>query len=1075
MTADSALHILPHRGLDQSLLLAILIGIITLLVFTETLGWVFVGLVVPGYLSSVFIVQPTMGFTICAEAIVTFILVRFVSDILDRTTIWSPYFGRERFFMIVLMSVVVRQNSQVWLLPWVLGYIDRTFGTDYLFDLSEFSSIGLVLVPLVANMFWKINIFKGFMTIGVPVLITYSILNFLLLPYTNLSFSNVEITYDNVALNFLNTPKAYVVLLMGAILAARYNVLYGWDYNGILVPSLLSLAWIQPMSVAITIIEVMILFGTTKLVLASPMLRTVNLEGPRQIVLVFSLSFVLKYIASWIISEFFPHINVIDYFGVGYVITSLITVKMLAKKVIARVILPTVHVSLLAFVVGSLVGFVLEEIAPRDKAQAPVVAERLTTSNTILRSPLGAMAVATVRARATPLAQHEQGRPRRELEQYAELWQHIDGWLVAPTVERERTIRTQAGAMGLAFEELGQGTGEGRKAYVLLEQEERLDRQSGWDTAVLVPGASGPVIEVPRPRTEHAVAELAAVLCEHLECRAILVSGIDSADEGRTAGDALAHARATLFKAVQSMRSVPLVELRVSDHVPAATARLHLHHKLPEQVRLDHLWPRSLDLDLELSWNPPPGPSQSFSARDDAVALFLHPESVWKVLLDHAERAGSEPTRYPRTTLKSWLTATFDQAHVIGASQTLPSQSEVRFIGHLLAARLLDMRPGRLSWLNHLASLIDYQIVVLDDCVDDASCWVLTEVSRPVRHRWGTLAVRVDPPFDPLAVEAPRPIIEKGAWQIAFEMWRQSRGRVLLVGHDLPATQGIPHLDPVRFANVFTPFHAMHEAVHRALYRDTEVTLRPLIVQVRGFGTWRLVLKHVIIGLGPPALEPTQVPSGLERMLTADGFLSWLGEDTDYARGEPEQVTLAGQGNPQLLFTQNTGGVDIALIWFSQPVRQLYLDESIEAASERIETAGFILKQRSALGFLTEEVPARFETVSRGSMRFDDLLDLAMRYALTQDVAILRKLREVSSKDPRIEVAAWWGTEISAPLLALTMAEPGQVRRAVVLLTEFADDCSDISHGTELSRETLKTALIRRCRKISTTYAVRGR
>src|SRR5690606_24980760 len=110
---------------------------------------------------------------------------------------------------------------------------------------------GLVLVPLVANMFWKITLGRGAIQIGLPVLITYAILAFVLLPYTNLSFSSMEITYDNVALNFLNSPKAYVILLTGAILAARFNVLYGWDSIGILVTSLHSLAWLLLSRIAV--------------------------------------------------------------------------------------------------------------------------------------------------------------------------------------------------------------------------------------------------------------------------------------------------------------------------------------------------------------------------------------------------------------------------------------------------------------------------------------------------------------------------------------------------------------------------------------------------------------------------------------------------------------------------------------------------------------------------------------------------------------------------------------------------------------------------------------------------------
>ena len=50
---DSVLHLLPARGLDQSILLPVLVGMMVMLALTETYGWGFVGVVVPGYLASV--------------------------------------------------------------------------------------------------------------------------------------------------------------------------------------------------------------------------------------------------------------------------------------------------------------------------------------------------------------------------------------------------------------------------------------------------------------------------------------------------------------------------------------------------------------------------------------------------------------------------------------------------------------------------------------------------------------------------------------------------------------------------------------------------------------------------------------------------------------------------------------------------------------------------------------------------------------------------------------------------------------------------------------------------------------
>ncbi|MEM9493082.1 MAG: hypothetical protein AAGC55_28290, partial [Myxococcota bacterium] len=440
---------------------------------------------------------------------------------------------------------------------------------------------------------------------------------------------------------------------------------------------------------------------------------------------------------------------------------------------------------------------------------------------------------------------------------------------------------------GLTLLRLSEPLG-GRTAYALIDRAEETEHQSGWDSAVLVPGAPGPVIEVPRPRTESPTAEAALVLCQRIECRAIIIAGIDSADGGRTAGDALAHPRASFPIAGQQLRSAAVVQLRGDRAVTAQTGVLHLHHKLPAGIDLDRLWPDSDN--LELIWTAPPGPSRTWLERGDLLVLRAHPDTWWQSLIaaatpavaDIASSTGPQPQTPPGTSprhddlpLTGWLTATFEDLGSVGTEQTVLSQTEAQFIESMLARRLLDRRPERIGWLDRLAGLIDYRVVTLPACTDRFGCWVLTEsavVTRVERagtgatpgtphllHRWGTLAVRIpvpktgqgldeagagagaaeagEPAWDgaPIAVEAPRPLLEGGTWQLAAAMWRQLDGQALIVGHDVPATHGISALEPTQVGNVITPFQAMHLATYRALVGRSD----PFIAQVRGYATWR--------------------------------------------------------------------------------------------------------------------------------------------------------------------------------------------------------------------------------------------
>jgi hypothetical protein len=115
------LHLFPDRGLDQSILVAVLLGMLVLLFFTEVFGWVWAGLVVPGYLASVFAVKPSAGAALVIEGVLTFLVCRAISDGASRIGSWSPFFGRERFFLIVMISVAVRQTCELVGLELLLG------------------------------------------------------------------------------------------------------------------------------------------------------------------------------------------------------------------------------------------------------------------------------------------------------------------------------------------------------------------------------------------------------------------------------------------------------------------------------------------------------------------------------------------------------------------------------------------------------------------------------------------------------------------------------------------------------------------------------------------------------------------------------------------------------------------------------------------------------------------------------------------------------------------------------------------------------------------------------------------
>lgn len=355
------LHLFPTAGFDRSTTTPVLVGLLVSWFFTETFGWVFAGLVVPGYLAAVFAIDPRAGVVDVAEALFTYGLARALGEHLPKTGLTSRVFGRERFLLIVLCSVVVRLALEGALLP---RFAPHAAGS--------FFSIGLVVVPLAANACWKTGLYRGVVQNGVPTLLTWLVLRFVLLPYTNLSLAGFQLATEDVAASFLDSPKAYILLITGAMLAAASNLLDGWDFHGILVPALLSLIILEPIKLGATFVEALLVWAIAAQLLARTRLGRANVEGPRRLVLFFSVDYAMRFGFAALVGRSLPGADVVALMGFGYLLPTLLAVKIAQKGSVAQVLLPTAQVSALSFGVGTLIGFSASLVDAAPAARTPV-------------------------------------------------------------------------------------------------------------------------------------------------------------------------------------------------------------------------------------------------------------------------------------------------------------------------------------------------------------------------------------------------------------------------------------------------------------------------------------------------------------------------------------------------------------------------------------------------------------------------------------------------------------------------------------------------------------------------------
>lgn len=347
----------PASVLDNSILTSVLVGLLITWIFQETYGWNFSGLVVPGYLASIFAIQPETGAVVVVEAGMTYALVYGISEFTPTHWPTSRLFGRDRFLALLLGSVTVRLFVEGIGLDQLALWLERPLS-------PALHSMGLLVMPLGANALWRTGMARGLVRLGIPVLLTYLVLTWVLLPLTNLSMTSFELTYEDLAVDFVNSPKAYMLLLAGAWLGSVTNREYGYDYGGIIVPGLLSVCWMWPSRVFSTFGEGLLVWALLAVLVRLPVIRRSNLAGGRLMVLAFVAIYIVKYVLGWVVGLAWPGARIHELFGFGYLLPTLMGLRIHKHGEPFRFLVPTFLASLAAFLGTGLIGYGLAFVLP---------------------------------------------------------------------------------------------------------------------------------------------------------------------------------------------------------------------------------------------------------------------------------------------------------------------------------------------------------------------------------------------------------------------------------------------------------------------------------------------------------------------------------------------------------------------------------------------------------------------------------------------------------------------------------------------------------------------------------------
>ncbi|MBW2733672.1 MAG: hypothetical protein JRH20_14890 [Deltaproteobacteria bacterium] len=543
------LNIFPERALDSSIHTSIFIGILVMWVGTELLGWAFAGFVVPGYLAALAIVQPMAVFTTTLEAVLTFGLVWGVGKGASWLRIWSSAFGRERFLLFLMFSIPVRLVVEGVCSEQLQQMTAYLFGGATWTDVP-FHSVGLVLVPLLANAFWWPGLARGALQVSVVTSVTYAVVTHVLMRYTNLHLAHLELVFESLALEFGSVPKVHIVLLTAAVVAARNNVKYGWDFNGILVPSLLAVIVTVPSKFFVTLLEVMILSYVYRGIVRLPGISGLNLEGPRQLVTMYLLSFGFKWVLSSVAEALHLNFMVSDVFGFGYLLTSLVAVKCVTKRDYFKTILPVAYTAVVGFVAGALITMALTigSIFVLGGGAGIVSSSATTKSVSLERAVLGAYA--SVR-RSPPASFRHNPRETRAVFSALRL-------LAGGGEEALKVARRELQRRGMHVQWSTRADGQ----RCLAAKVPRLTpaEPSGAPSLFLC-GGPGPILLVPRPLSDPRALIAAAYVAHRIDVAAVVVLGFDLARDDLSPKELNRHALAQAlgFRRAASAHSVLVV------------------------------------------------------------------------------------------------------------------------------------------------------------------------------------------------------------------------------------------------------------------------------------------------------------------------------------------------------------------------------------------------------------------------------------------------------------------------------------------------------------------------------------
>lgn len=1020
MDAWIPLALFPEGALDSSVITTVWIGLSIIVFFNLRFGWVTSGLVVPGYLAPLILVKPYSALAILLEALVTYLLARFLSHGLARFNLWSYLFGRDRFFALVLISVLVRVVFDAWWLP-ELGQWLQINGFPDLDYRDQLHSFGLIIIALMANQWWKTGVFRGSLVMFITMALTLLVIRYVLMPWTNFSLSNLSYMYEDVASSILASPKSYIILLVSAYIASRMNLKYGWEFNGILIPSLLALQWHQPTKILISISEAVIILVIGSLLLATPWLKQANIEGARKLLLFFNISFIYKIALGYILLELAPESQISDAYGMGYLLSTLLAIKMHEKNITARMSRAILQTSITAILIAVPLGFALtflpspfQTLAPvaQDQEAMPIdkLPENWTLSDFIHQEKLRTYRALSEGGSPLPLP--------TELETFEAGIKALKAYQLSKQDELLQRGQGLLAQVGYQVQLRGEH-------YLVLNEQASLNR--GWGAYVFNLKASETLlVEAIAPVQETIAAEGARWLFELLDASALATGG-PRRQQGFAGQQDVLEDTGTFFyhfhrivgrhNALQirgySKQALRLIAGERSSELEDATSvgnGLWISRTLPEGLNLQHL--KSLIGDFQVHWQASPVANRlRDESRYGMAELFLTQQSLYKLIAeaipDNDYQAITGVLRidgYLQNTLLETRSAIASKNSQLYQA---PNLDQLLFFEYQVLSPLMtaiekyyrvdqqnDQKEGQendpqngqwlpegeqtLKVIAHAARKMDYQLLEYRHQVSGEKHLILLESPQAATYR-GSYIFRLGATSQHL-IQIPRPIYESNSFEYGVNLYERLQARALMIAGAHPYANADQSADILLRGNKENFFNLVYQGILRHQSQALSV------VQVRAFSPMAesgLTFSDVMLAKSNADYHALTKQDQQLIQVLEQSQLSW-----QFVDGQPETAGYEISDSYFAQYLAASPDKQLTTLWLSTRVRQDYRQQLDDSLQSRTLTA-FNIPHREAN--LEQSVPSLRRSAAGLPADFRALLD---QYVTTGNIHSLYQLRQ---------------------------------------------------------------------------------